>query len=476
MSTSKLDTLLATAVQTQIDMQSTAKYSEEIQKDVNDLLLLLEGRVSSAGASGNIVGVDRSQLEEYKMNFDTIIRKIQGTSENTKAPPLSQFQFGTQVRLSRVLMCLVTLEKLYADKNNLNKLELICGVGRELEKLESQDIAAIVKLFNDSKAGKDADDFTPIHVTTKFGDLNVPNESHIPNIKNSLAVPLDEDAKTFLFYGPPGTGKTSIAFAIANEFSGGEAYYLNSSNLIMGYVGEGEAKLTKFFDKIRSNPKTKYTIILDEFNLLFEKVTHVKNLLQIIQLQLGGALSLKNNVAFIAITNYLREITPEIQRRFAPLYLIMSPERQDLFRSFYHRLFQPYNKTKFPKDLLETCYNNLHHLSDIDPKNILDPELDQFFYTEGTLNAAYRIAAKNAFIENQASLVLNLNGTKAIVIGVPPGQTFLGAEEVGQNDEDFEFKIVIIKWKHVKLGLKQCGRITIAESKLYDKDNVTVPI
>ncbi|MDP8002686.1 MAG: AAA family ATPase [Caldisphaera sp.] len=72
-----------------------------------------------------------------------------------------------------------------------------------------------------------------------------------------------------LLYGPPGTGKTMLAAAVTNEIKG-EFIYLDATNIMSKWLGEGEKNVRKVFDYARSKASEKSPVIIfiDELDAL----------------------------------------------------------------------------------------------------------------------------------------------------------------------------------------------------------------
>ncbi len=106
--------------------------------------------------------------------------------------------------------------------------------------------------FEDLQAGSGLEKFS-----------NIANyESTKQELKDAIMSPIEQKgvsraynitpAKGLLFFGPPGTGKTLMMRALANEIHAA-FFYVKSSDLISGYPGETEKKISNIFAIAKKN-------------------------------------------------------------------------------------------------------------------------------------------------------------------------------------------------------------------------------
>ncbi|AMB48722.1 cell division protein 48-like protein [Glossina pallidipes salivary gland hypertrophy virus] len=157
---------------------------------------------------------------------------------------------------------------------------------------------------------------------------------------------INEYSKFILLAGPPGSGKTSLAEAMASQFSLGYYYRLDTEFFIPLQIGYVEERIKILFKHLRTATKPT-TVIIDEvdriigvFNSKFleNEFGTIKTTLQTELSGINGPLS--NKVIVIGMTNYLNNIDPVMLRRITNNFFIDLPSNEDAASYLMLNLFR----------------------------------------------------------------------------------------------------------------------------------------
>ncbi|ABQ08881.1 cell division protein 48-like protein [Glossina pallidipes salivary gland hypertrophy virus] len=157
---------------------------------------------------------------------------------------------------------------------------------------------------------------------------------------------INEYSKFILLAGPPGSGKTSLAEAMASQFSLGYYYRLDTEFFIPLQIGYVEERIKILFKHLRTATKPT-TVIIDEvdriigvFNSTFleNEFGTIKTTLQTELSGINGPLS--NKVIVIGMTNYLNNIDPVMLRRITNNFFIDLPSNEDAVSYLMLNLFR----------------------------------------------------------------------------------------------------------------------------------------
>ena len=163
-----------------------------------------------------------------------------------------------------------------------------------------------------------------------------------------------------LFYGSPGTGKTLVAKAIAGE-CGSSFIHISGSGFNEVYVGVGQARVRKLFEKARSN--TPCVIFIDEIDTLGAKRSYRsghnehENTLNALLAEMDG-IDNNNNIMIFGATNRPELLDPALLRagrfdRKIQFNLPTKEERKEIFELYLKKY-----KTE------ECLLNNISEISD----------------------------------------------------------------------------------------------------------------
>lgn len=150
---------------------------------------------------------------------------------------------------------------------------------------------------------------------------------NVPNNSNKAAF--------IMLTGSPGNGKSRIAAAIANLFSNGNYYNLDTQTISSDTIGRAETDLLNIFTKFRKS-RENMTFVMDECDLIFSESApkHIQNLRILFQTQIEGLDPLPSNFMFVGMTNYYNKIPSAIQRRIDSKIYIPPPSSDELFEFF----------------------------------------------------------------------------------------------------------------------------------------------
>lgn len=493
--------LFNSVLKSTIDATSQAEFPPELVNKIDALEKFVESKVALNGDS-IIAKFSREFLVRAKIKYDEIL------SELTMDPGTSQVshkQFVVLGRIGRIVMNMIMAHSLYNNKSLLNKMDTLCGIGAELARLKSNNFDAMLEAYNNLNVSGDDEEvaYEMIQSTTTFKTMNISKRLY-NNVMNTLKVnlnttpvkfrvneqgeiiPITDDTqqlsntpKAFLLYGPPGTGKTTLAMAIASEFSEGRVYMLHCGNLLEEYLGASEKKLMTLFKHV-AKTKERVTIILDEIDSIFSNEAYHKSLVQIIQLQLGSDQSLGGNMAIIGITNYMMKIPLPFQRRFKML-LIGTEDRNQLFLRFMDRLCLPYDYRDIPenirvilitalKDFLMVNFNRVTTIADY----------NKYYYTEATLESAYKFAAEKEVMESPSNIITVVEGRffqlinfpNQVLTKLPPFQYNVQANDTFTENVA---KIVNIREESFIEGFRESKAITNEEAALFESGAAVPP-
>lgn len=144
-----------------------------------------------------------------------------------------------------------------------------------------------------------------------------------------------------LFYGSPGTGKTMIAKAIAGE-CGSSFIHVSGSGFNEVYVGVGQSRVRKLFEKARENSPC--VIFIDEIDTLGAKRSYRsshsehENTLNALLAEMDG-IEENTNIMIFGATNRPESLDPALLRagrfdRKIQFNLPTSEERNEIFKLY----------------------------------------------------------------------------------------------------------------------------------------------
>ncbi|ADB04166.1 AAA family ATPase [Marseillevirus marseillevirus] len=313
-----------------------ADKKQEVTMDLRDISSAwsrLNGRVASAEAAGDTVGL-LSQLVALGSFLETLVSSgVDNISVDGRTINLSSESEKLKRRISN------------AKEDVRNRYS------------SEEDSSSLCKSFTPilfEQGRRECRDW----FDTVIG-LETPKKELQDGLINTLRYPklFGEPTKGILLYGPPGTGKTNIVRASVNELSSSGniriLFYAPSASQLKGkYFGESEKMITSMFscaskaacelgtqlntDANRETVDVLSVIFLDEFDSIAGNrsddkfaATTVNSLLQV----MDGITSYPN-VAMIAATNYPWNLDPAILRRFTTSILVDLPKKEDIYDQF----------------------------------------------------------------------------------------------------------------------------------------------
>ncbi len=161
----------------------------------------------------------------------------------------------------------------------------------------------------------------------------------------------------FLLYGPPGVGKSSLAKAFA-DYCDIPRQFIVAASLLNQYQHSGQQNLRQLFDRlIAKRSKNLHVIIFDEFSSVIntDEKTGKNNEEQMLSVLLNILDRLDNhkNIIFIATTNDVEVLPPQIKDRFSGS-LFKIPNFNDKRREkFFHHRKNKRVKNDFEKERTE---------------------------------------------------------------------------------------------------------------------------
>lgn len=247
--------------------------------------------------------------------------------------------------------------------------------------------------------------------TVNFDDLyGIPHV--VKTIKDTLEnIRFTQNEFIFLILsGPPGTGKSSIAKAMATEFSNNIYYNLGIGELSSPTIGATEKGLREAFGKFEKSTD-KVTIIFDEMDNIFSKVikqaAHINSVKVTLQTEISGGRDLKNNVLMVGLTNYYNTLEDVIKRRATKVVYVPIPSLHDTYLFLIGLLKIPADNLQesFKTSLLELLRNNPNNnYTNANMKHIHTNAIASFIGRFDRFNAA--------LLSNNTDLLLQSNSLK----------------------------------------------------------------
>lgn len=397
--------ILKSSLESKISNENQGSVSTELRKKIDDL----HEAILKVTNSFEVVNITQRMLNEWEIEMYNIVERCMNEIDQDN---MSTSQYIYILKLGEIVVALTIAMTLYDDASAFNQINSICSITKELENMDESSIKNLLELFKNKDEPEATTSFDLRISKNTWADIDFPKKLQI---HNSLHTFPRDDAHTFLLYGPPGTGKTMLASVIASDFSNSEYYYFTCSTLLAGTVGETETKLKKLFDtSIANAPRgKKYTFVFDEFDFLFSQELYVKTLLLVIQTYLGSSSgTLQNNVAFIAITNFLEVVSAPMIRRLSPIYFVDVPKEDVLFKYAITELYSPFKRTSFTESLtnylIKNCEINLNKLKALARTN-------EFVYTYDTINTAIKSIKQNAYSKHDRPTLYTIKNKDVII-------------------------------------------------------------
>ncbi len=150
-----------------------------------------------------------------------------------------------------------------------------------------------------------------------------------------------------LVSGPPGNGKTSLAEALANELAV-PLLVVRYDSIIASYLGETAVRLSKLFEKIRTQ---RCVLFFDEFDVVgkergdIHETGEIKRVVSSLLLQIDA---LPSYVVVVTATNHPELLDRAVWRRFQLRLQLPPPTAKQIeewFKRFEDRLGVKLNKT-----------------------------------------------------------------------------------------------------------------------------------
>ncbi len=161
----------------------------------------------------------------------------------------------------------------------------------------------------------------------------------------------------FLLYGPPGVGKSSLAKAFA-DYCDIPRQFIVAASLLNQYQHSGQQNLRQLFDPLLAKrSKDPNVIIFDEFTSVIntdEKTgkNNEEKMLSVL-LNILDSLETHKNIIFIATTNDIKVLPPQIKDRFSGSIFKIPNFDFKRREQFYHYIKNKRAKNNFEKERTE---------------------------------------------------------------------------------------------------------------------------
>lgn len=172
----------------------------------------------------------------------------------------------------------------------------------------------------------------------------------------------DQDiTRGFILHGPAGTGKTALCKALANE-AGINCEYISAPAFQQKYVGESEASVREFFDRLaKSQPSIG---IIDEIDAVGAKRGtgdhYDDKLIDQILTCMTDIYDNGDNVYILGLTNKYDGLDPALKRaeRFSKHILVGEPDKDGVKQIFnIHTAGRPLDKDVNEAELVDKMYS-----------------------------------------------------------------------------------------------------------------------
>lgn len=315
-------------------------------------------------------------LTDIQMLLPEMNKEIRGT---TVSKPQNEIIFRIQKILDGVAQCIVFIKTDSVTSTVFQQMLSVSNIVKsKFEKPEE-----MLKFL----AGKDSisNEIEKRAKSVARKDYTLDSLSGLVNEKQLIIsairfaeVPNNSNKATFIMLtGSPGNGKSRIAAAIANTFSNGNYYNLDTQTISSDTIGRAETDLLNIFTKFR-NSRENMTFVMDECDLIFSESApkHIQNLRILFQTQIEGLDPLPSNFMFVGMTNYYDKIPSAIKRRIDSKIYIPPPTSDELFEFFKTGLYA--DKFRYPtnagriKILLSNFQTERNTFNTIDNNKTLD--------------------------------------------------------------------------------------------------------
>lgn len=351
-----------------------------------------------------------------------------------------------------------------------------------------QDIETLLENSNET----DAQDFiTQITSTSSTTFENIKNlDTIVDAIRKAILIrPLTHNSSyTFIMLtGPPGTGKTSIARAVANFHSNSVFLNLDISALLGQYVGQTEKRISQLFKYVSENRNKKFTIILDELDIVLGSDTQNSPYLTTLRNSLQIALDpeyLGSNVVICGITNYFNKLNDVIRRRATNTFYIPIPSLaesleflfQEIERTYYLFSFEANQVLNSPltdayKNDIATRFSSINNarFTNANMKNIAATAIASAMTNPNNifLNLQYNNLVLKICAPSRDVMVNSLN------VQASDSSDFTAvSQEIQTNNNFFRYVFVIPDVESLRVGIEQTPVLTSATEEEYRQNNI----
>lgn len=224
----------------------------DVEKDIISGSLLETAQIKYGITSSGFVylGNVTKLVEDGKLSNESILDKIETSTNNYKGKPKNNFITTTTMTIIMAILCILMFNR----------------KGRGAETKSMQITTSNIKKETDVESIKGV----KMNDVKGHDEIRADLEFLIKFLKNpekyeklGAKVP-----KGVLLFGPPGTGKTMIAKAIANE-AGIPFIATGGSDFVEKYVGVGAQRVRDVFKEAKNHPKA--IIYIDEIDAVGKK-------------------------------------------------------------------------------------------------------------------------------------------------------------------------------------------------------------